>query len=782
MKTEEDDTSTRGGVASDIESIREAVAFMLTSLDDDDRQEELQADEDMSEVEEGKQDDARLDEIDDLLIGMMFATLSATDDEPDYLKEKAHSEPWHLQALKMVTGSETEAYLPVSEILDKHMDLKLDYSFALSGISKGGFELDVKGFIAHNEQVVVMSYNTEKSGFEWMSSINKTTASWEVDDDHVVQMALGFTGLFSKHDNLRCGEGPKCMSSAPVRCDADESEPWVHEGFFNNFLATLPSIKQYIAPLLGEDQPPRTFYLVGHSVGGGIATMAACYFLLEYDWNKLPQSFFFLTAGGPRTCGLGMQEVVYERVLSMKDSVKLHRLVNAQDMMPTLPPALWGYRHLIQATLILDDGSMRVPNLLDRQHDGDMRLKEIMGGGFDKPVDIASKTTEASYGSLIGRFPPALREHMPDAYLKSLYAARVHHIKNMTTVKSHLRRMALFDDLNTVDGLTVTDDNAIPQNGLALLVEKAQSDSNVTTIEFGQETDLQDEESEILDSAREEGRQLNISPVCGGAHFCGTSEVEVAVKEELPLENPEPNNPTNVWGATEINLPVEEPNHLEKSIVNSHWDSATATIKKMVGWTGLPQCDIVEAVDSASMMVVSQFIKVKPDHLLRFVRETKSETPDETSGTIPKKVPVLTNDASMLDANPSIEEVESHANLSIEAIESQWDRMPTPVVQLGESEHQSKRSESFSQGEEDHEDVRDDEDRDTVSAGKLIPSNGSSLSTRTHIQDDEEDSDTSSIRGRKNYKHGRPVVVVLHSSQRSSRMSTTGTTTVSEYE
>ena len=85
-------------------------------------------------------------------------------------------------------------------------------------------------------------------------------------------------------------------------CNDGQHKPRVHTGFYNNFLVTVKHIQQYILPLL-EDGKPRKLYVVGHSLGAGIATLATCYFLLEHDWNTkfAHHELVSVTAGSPRT-------------------------------------------------------------------------------------------------------------------------------------------------------------------------------------------------------------------------------------------------------------------------------------------------------------------------------------------------------------------------------------------------------------------------------------------------------------------------------------------------
>ena len=145
-----------------------------------------------------------------------------------------------------------------------------------------------------------------------------------------------------------------------------EYKPRVHTGFYNNFLVTAPLIQQYIDPLLGPDQPKRKLFVVGHSLGAGIATMAACYFLLNHDWATLNQKLVVVTAGSPRAVLESMQQKIHAEWKRLRplDKLVICRIVRDKDVVPSVPPALFGFRHLDKLVYITKDGQIIVnPNL-----------------------------------------------------------------------------------------------------------------------------------------------------------------------------------------------------------------------------------------------------------------------------------------------------------------------------------------------------------------------------------------------------------------------------------
>lgn len=103
--------------------------------------------------------------IDDVIQGMKYASLAITDDEPDTLKKVGKMNPWHIEALKIITGSEEEAHQPLTRLLKEYMDLECDSIIDVSGMTKGGHFLDTQGYIAHNDQVIVLAYRCTTTVF-----------------------------------------------------------------------------------------------------------------------------------------------------------------------------------------------------------------------------------------------------------------------------------------------------------------------------------------------------------------------------------------------------------------------------------------------------------------------------------------------------------------------------------------------------------------------------------------------------------------------------------------
>jgi hypothetical protein len=341
--------------------------------------------------------------------GMMYASLAITDNKEGTLKKVGRANPWHIEALRMITGSEEQAHKPLETILDEDMDgLVLDWEIDVSGITKGGHFLDTQGYIAHNDEYIVLAFRCTTSAFDWLTNFNTTSSAWELEED----LEQGYSGICSGFDGLCCNIG--------------EYKPRVHTGFYNNFLAALPFIKRHIDPLLQSHERPRKLYVVGHSLGAGIATLAACYFLTEFDWNVLPQSLVIQTAGSPRACCQSMKDVIDKKRKGFGQKTRMYRVVKGKDVVVTVPPKLFGFRHLIDPIFITDGGQIV---LKTKEEDPETDLLELtkyrdgeeMVENYDYSDDEEFKT---KYDRMAARIPKAFRDHMPDFYLKPMLKAR----------------------------------------------------------------------------------------------------------------------------------------------------------------------------------------------------------------------------------------------------------------------------------------------------------------------------------------------------------------------
>ena len=75
--------------------------------------------------------------IDEILLGTKLAFVAVTDDGDGTLAKVSKLNPWHQEALKIITGSLEEAHKPLKHILFKHFGLELDHHIGISKVAGG---------------------------------------------------------------------------------------------------------------------------------------------------------------------------------------------------------------------------------------------------------------------------------------------------------------------------------------------------------------------------------------------------------------------------------------------------------------------------------------------------------------------------------------------------------------------------------------------------------------------------------------------------------------------
>jgi len=109
----------------------------------------------------------------------------------------------------------------------------------------------------------------------------------------------------------------------------------VHGGFLNG----LHSVKQQVMEAVGKavgSYPGFSVSVAGHSLGGAIAALTT-----QYLARNLPSTSFTLhTYGEPR-----VGNPAFAAYFDALPNVAAMRFVNGNDLVPTIPPPLIGYRH-----------------------------------------------------------------------------------------------------------------------------------------------------------------------------------------------------------------------------------------------------------------------------------------------------------------------------------------------------------------------------------------------------------------------------------------------------
>ena len=116
--------------------------------------------------------------IDEILLGTKLACIAITDDKEDTLKTVSKLNPWHEVAVTTITGSKEEAHKPLSSILDRHFGLKLDHHIDISKRAGGFRTVDTQGYIAHDDEIIVVSFRCTTSAFDWMTNLDISSSEW----------------------------------------------------------------------------------------------------------------------------------------------------------------------------------------------------------------------------------------------------------------------------------------------------------------------------------------------------------------------------------------------------------------------------------------------------------------------------------------------------------------------------------------------------------------------------------------------------------------------------
>lgn len=112
----------------------------------------------------------------------------------------------------------------------------------------------------------------------------------------------------------------------------------MHTGFYTSWLNTRKVILPHIAEAL-EKYPDYQLVLVGHSLGGAVATLAGLDFKAR-GWNPRVTTF-----GEPRLGNKNLNTYIDDRfnVTALHESNNFHRVTHAGDPVPLLPLEEWGY-------------------------------------------------------------------------------------------------------------------------------------------------------------------------------------------------------------------------------------------------------------------------------------------------------------------------------------------------------------------------------------------------------------------------------------------------------
>ncbi len=132
----------------------------------------------------------------------------------------------------------------------------------------------------------------------------------------------------------------------------------VHTGFFQAYWPIRDTLFAKVERLLKTK--PRSVYVTGHSLGGALALMATAELANHQDALIRDSIAACYTFGCPRAGDASFDLYV---------KVPLYRVTNGVDLVPAVPPAILGYRHVGDTRYFGAAGvspSRRSPNLLQK--------------------------------------------------------------------------------------------------------------------------------------------------------------------------------------------------------------------------------------------------------------------------------------------------------------------------------------------------------------------------------------------------------------------------------
>lgn len=191
--------------------------------------------------------------LDDIVRGLIFATLAITDDDEGTMRRVGKESPWNLQAMRLVAGSSMQVHLPLSVLLREVYGLHLDYRLDARGTTIDGVTLDTQGYIAHNEDYIVLSYGCQKSAFEWLDNFSTKKSVFQPEND----LSLEYLPFVCAIERFTCYQ--------------EKLQGYAQSEFYNNFLSSMNLVKLYIDPF-----PPN----------GTTPPQALCNWALTRRWDR----------------------------------------------------------------------------------------------------------------------------------------------------------------------------------------------------------------------------------------------------------------------------------------------------------------------------------------------------------------------------------------------------------------------------------------------------------------------------------------------------------------
>lgn len=163
---------------------------------------------------------------------------------------------------------------------------------------------------------------------------------WRFDDDASVWVAFrGSTSLEDIADNARC-----IRTRVRLPNHTQFEHVYMHSGFTEQFVSIQGTLEADLLRRLASRETVHDVCFVGHSMGDALAQIAALYFgsLLQVSHPQVRVSS--IGFGGPMFgAGMDLEDAFAACVHSQL------RVVNEEDIVPSLPPPLFNFKHATPA-------------------------------------------------------------------------------------------------------------------------------------------------------------------------------------------------------------------------------------------------------------------------------------------------------------------------------------------------------------------------------------------------------------------------------------------------
>jgi hypothetical protein len=187
----------------------------------------------------------------------------------------------------------------------------------------------------------------------------------------------------------------------------------MHAGFESALRVVWPALQVALAGA----SPGGRLLFTGHSLGAAIAVLAA------RRASAVAAVDGVYTFGMPRCGGRAFAEA-YEAALG----ARTYRFVNGHDIVPTVPPSGFGYRHVGRSLLCRHGAAFDAAAPLPAAPTDDPPLAQTVVDGIRSGIrnlwrrDLPPPVQPGRLGKLYTFLPPGIGDHLPARYLHALGA------------------------------------------------------------------------------------------------------------------------------------------------------------------------------------------------------------------------------------------------------------------------------------------------------------------------------------------------------------------------